>query len=818
MVGTEQFTYTVPSGGYVKNWLVSNVQEVPFAGTMVPTKFDNYHPGTSVKDENGKEIVSPAKTEYLAQGRFRISGYPDSADISQLYIPFDTTRVDKSDFWHLPMDITFYSKVEITVPEAYSHTFEIKTCGGVKVWVNGKFAAEFYPYESNLEESVVISVPFEKGSNTLVVGCNNYGERNIVFNFGLKNIGEPLECRLPVQADVDKIARTQAMLGTMYMEKLSYSDGPLVFCTDIPPEEPCVFVVKVAGSCKSITGSQGADKFLWGSAEELPIGYHEFIVAVVVDGVRLETSLWAEVYPQSLRVPTPQEYVQRKSAVLDFAIKNTSISVEQYMAWLARGQNPVEEYKKILDPMLRHVQNRGDCSDFRVLKLLWMLYKFHHLLTPEQKEIYRVTLLDFRYWYDEKGNDAMWFFSENHALCFHTSEMLAGQLYPDEIFPNSGMLGRQHMAKAKGLIVEWFEKLLKYGYNEWNSVAYIPVDMLAYISLYELCTDEDIRGLARKALDYTYNIFAKNSFHGIMGTSNGRTYPRDLLANSNLGTNPLLWLAWGLGCLNAHTDPVVMFALSSYEPPAHLASLAGWNSTEKYCDETLQGHIAAPVAEVGAQSYVSVPTKLCKTKDYILGSCITPRTGWLGSQEHLLNIFLQDEQCRIWVNHPGEGKIFGQKRPGYFTGNGLTPLVTQQFNTAVVSYGFIAPLLQRAEVDFTHAFCDMDKCDEVELNGCWAFVRRGEAFLALYSTNGLTLNQKPPLKNKELLSPGINGTWFIKVSSLSEIESFSTFKTYIQQNTPCIISDKLTYTDYEYGALEYPLMTEGGARYAALHL
>ena len=28
-------------------------------------------------------------------------------------------------------------------------------------------------------------------------------------------------------------------------------------------------------------------------------------------------------------------------------------------------------------------------------------------------------ILGFRYWLDEPGNDVMWYWSENHVLCFH---------------------------------------------------------------------------------------------------------------------------------------------------------------------------------------------------------------------------------------------------------------------------------------------------------------------------------------------------------------------------------------------------------------
>ena len=75
-------------------------------------------------------------------------------------------------------------------------------------------------------------------------------------------------------------------------------------------------------------------------------------------------------------------------------------------------------------------------------------------------------LLGFRYWIDEPGNDAMWFWSENHALMFHTCQLLAGELFPDEVFTNSGLTGRQMQAKAKNMLYDWFVTFRKEGFTE----------------------------------------------------------------------------------------------------------------------------------------------------------------------------------------------------------------------------------------------------------------------------------------------------------------------------------------------------------------
>ena len=35
----------------------------------------------------------------------------------------------------------------------------------------------------------------------------------------------------------------------------------------------------------------------------------------------------------------------------------------------------------------------------------------------------------------------MWFWSENHVLCFHVAQYLAGDAFPDDVFPNTGKTG-----------------------------------------------------------------------------------------------------------------------------------------------------------------------------------------------------------------------------------------------------------------------------------------------------------------------------------------------------------------------------------------
>ena len=57
-------------------------------------------------------------------------------------------------------------------------------------------------------------------------------------------------------------------------------------------------------------------------------------------------------------------------------------------------------------------------------------------------------VINFKYWHDEPGVDAMCYTTENHSILFHTCEVLAGQLFPYETFTNTGETGS--LAQRKG--------------------------------------------------------------------------------------------------------------------------------------------------------------------------------------------------------------------------------------------------------------------------------------------------------------------------------------------------------------------------------
>ena len=106
--------------------------------------------------------------------------------------------------------------------------------------------------------------------------------------------------------------------------------------------------------------------------------------------------------------------------------------------------------QKVILETIDGINHRGDCSDFYLVGLLGMLYRFGQdpAFTQELKQPLQDCILNFKYWSDEPGSDSMWYWSENHSILFHTCEVLAGQLYPEHTFTKNGETGQQHREKG----------------------------------------------------------------------------------------------------------------------------------------------------------------------------------------------------------------------------------------------------------------------------------------------------------------------------------------------------------------------------------
>src|SRR5690606_21233539 len=152
--------------------------------------------------------------------------------------------------------------------------------------------------------------------------------------------------------------------------------------------------------------------------------------------------------------------------------------------------------------------------DFYLVPLLWIRARHAADLSPDLAERIDRTLLAYRYWLDEPGNDVQWYFSENHALLLHTAAYLAGHLLPAARFARSNRTGAEQSATGAARVRAWLAHFERWEMAEFNSAPYFPIDLKGLTALQALAPDADIRARAARAIARLLEIVANSAHQG----------------------------------------------------------------------------------------------------------------------------------------------------------------------------------------------------------------------------------------------------------------------------------------------------------------
>lgn len=244
------------------------------------------------------------------------------------------------------------------------------------------------------------------------------------------------------------------------------------------------------------------------------------------------------------------------------------------------GMKDLFEGRKIdeaqIEPLCRFVDERYDCCDFRAVVLLKAVCAFSDLLSEATLDRIKKSLLGFKYWIDESGEDSICYWSENHQLLFHTCEYIAGSLYPEDVFSNNGMTGRRHAEKAHPKILRWLEHRWKYGFIEWHSNTYYEEDIAPLALLMDHAPDEEIRKKAVTITNLLLLDMAMFSFEGYFSTTSGRCYEKQKKDGNRQDTLNIYRHAFetGTGELNYEKISSVFLTCRSYRLPPVIRAIA----------------------------------------------------------------------------------------------------------------------------------------------------------------------------------------------------------------------------------------------------
>jgi hypothetical protein len=280
--------------------------------------------------------------------------------------------------------------------------------------------------------------------------------------------------------------------------------------------------------------------------------------------------------------PGPQTYAQRRAEFIAHVLANPAPEntkpVWYELVRMAGGAAPHEGY---IFSALDFIQARKDCADFVLHGILRMLYtcagdpQAAPPLSPAVLHRVEEVTLGFKYFPDEPGVDSLCTWTENHYILFTSAAYLAGQLYPEQAFPNSGETGRQKMARNRPRILRWLDLRFHTGFSEWLSHVYYDEDLTALLALYDFARDEEIHRKSEMVIDLLLLDMALHNFKGVFGSTHGRAYENTKKWASNEGTTDTTRLLFGQGVYSAFDNmSAAAFALSSYRLPAAIEAVA----------------------------------------------------------------------------------------------------------------------------------------------------------------------------------------------------------------------------------------------------
>lgn len=710
--------------------------------------------------------------------------------------------VEFSTFYQEPTVVEYYAFTQIEVPETGDRTARLWVAGAADLWVNGQHATRLNVTRYRNPDSQPVTLPLKKGLNRLCVRLQCLGLRDTRILFGLW-LDKPAGVAV-VMPGATRIAEAAKWIDTVRAPR---PDG--LESANAAPFEARVVPV-------------GGEPVAW------PAGTRAFVFSGSRPAtLNVETSVDGVVLRRVLEIPANRQLTKpaggdRRAAQLDYVAK-AGIGSHAPAAWnaailpvLARrllGRTADEDVAAFA-AALEGVDRRRDCADFALAGLLRM--ELLGLSTPKESAEIRRASLAFRYWMDEPGTDAMCFDSENHTLLFHGCQLLAGHLYPKEVFNNSGRTGEEQASRALPGIRKWLERIEERGFEEFNSSTYMPITLAAMLNVVDFCGDEDLSKRMGAQIDRIFRDLARHEFAGGVITPQGRVY-RDVLFPDEGGTQGLLAFATDatevdlpetrLGSGHGSGDWVVFPASSPrYRPPQDLAA-----------------NVREPVSRIDRHADVQIVLE--KTPAYILTSLAVPavpregehpesdlRPGGAGYQQHLWQATL-GRDCHVFVNHPGCFMDWAKtSRPGYWYGNGLLPRVRQKGNWLQAIY--VIPDGTKAEpkitpsswewpgpstarpfdlypVVFTHAHWPADAFDREERRGHWVFGQKGRGLIGLWCSEPLVPHDDV-LTRRELRANGYVSAWLVVCGDLEKEGSLESFMAACEARKPSLDRDTFT--------------------------
>ncbi len=790
--------------GYIHNWVVAGPLATPVAD------LDRFQDDTKIQiaqyyytaDPELDLQITPRETD-----EFQVN----DAKLQWLYTAcLDDHFVNVTNFYHTCHYLRSWAYAEVVSPAAQAVRFVLTTNGPADLWLNGQHAHRQEHFHHQVPHRVSFSATLQEGTNTFLVRFEGVALRECPNLMALQLVDFPAQSKkrgdedrlVRVPTPIKNVTRRQALedhYRQAYFERDVFSYGePIVLNWPTGLGKKYEYTMRLQTPEKRIYAEatpnpQAGDTRQVGKAYEFPEGHYHAVLMPnpneyyehkmkVQRKIDLDLMRW-EYYQN----PTGTMGARRQKILKDAAMRRGQVYAE--IAKMVGGWWQDLKPQVLLDA-IKGINQRADCSDFFLVGLLGILYRYgeHEHFPAEIRQPLQDCILNFRYWLDEPGNDAMCFWSETHQIIFHTCEILAGQLYPDQTFSNSGQTGQWHKEKGESLALAWLKKRAAYGFQEWDSNCYFEHDILALSHLLDLADNEDVWNLAAIMIDKIFLTIALNSFKGVFGSTHGRTYTPFIKGSYLEPTSGLSYLLFGVGGINSHIlGTVSMACCENYELPLIIANIATDLPQEMWSKERHAGDYDQAVDLKSGSWEVNKVTY--KTPDYMLCSAQDYHPDESGYQQHIWQATFGPDAV-VFVTHPHCLSEEGSHRPNAWHGNLILPRVAQWKDVLIA----VHHLADDDWLGFTHAYFPYYAFDEHTIRKRWIFGRKDEGYIALTASQGLKVITQGQNAYREIRSYGQHNVWICQMGRAALDGNFQAFQNKILKTDLDIDELQVKYT------------------------
>jgi hypothetical protein len=619
-------------------------------------------------------------------------------------------------FCYVPTYREFLAGCVLEVDQPEVRRLQVRCTGPARLYVGGELLLDHAEFGYMQPWTREVEVLLQSGTTEVVLWSWNVALREVRQVLGLRVLGLPVRVVLPADG-ADEVAdlAAQQLLDAVEVRRWECDEGRgrlhgpaglrLRVAVDDGPPRPVA--IGADGSVLVPLADANAHRDVHGEADSaadaddedvsmLASGEATLTVAVDDDACPARRELVVGHLTHPTREAATGEAPQWRREVLGHVATYTGSAAclaRQALAGGAGGARAVGEPDTVVTlaqvrQALDFLLERRDCADFEAVGLLLLWHRVpEQCWEPAARTAVRDALVGMKYWIDQPGLDARCYFTENHQLVWHTAETLAGEAFPDADFGNTGWRGGRHAEHGRSMARAWIALKLTDGFSEFDSNAYLAIDVLALVALVDHAADADLRAAAEALLDKILLALATNSWRGVHGSAHGRSYTPTLRASCLEETAPLMWLCWGVGALNDAVLPATALATTTtYRLPEVIRAIGGAGDVDWAGEQTYRGSYAVE-RDLLARPYAS-RVLLRRGPGGMVSSVQDYRPGLPGLQEHVWGVTLPG-QVQVWATNPAASGHNSSTRPNAWVGHRVLPRVRQHDRTVIALHPLV---------------------------------------------------------------------------------------------------------------------------------